>query len=324
MQSTTHAYEQAALISKHLEIEPRIAKNFITSARCSCFKQAARSLDMSVTVLRNQLKKLEAAIGVPLFVYKGRTLCLTEAGLALRKFIIDKFGDFREDEVNAQTIVRLASPDSLLNDMLARSLISYIREHSTVRLELSQLNGLPTLPADVMVWMSDSDAPRPSPDFAMTKPLRLGNIKYCAHVGDRYSRGGRLPYSENDLQDYMLAQCSLNNGTHAFEPWNKLVKQRRSSVTEVHSQELVRELVKCSPCIGLLPEYTSRIDKALVPLSDLFGIEMTRIAWLSTTPLAAKRTNVQAVTELIIETFKEREDWFQSLKTRAKVTTTAK
>lgn len=319
MQSTTHPLVD--LIPENIEIEPVIAKHFITSARCSCFKQAARSLDMSVTVLRKQLKKLEAAVGVPLFVCKGRTLCLTEAGQALRKFIIDKFGDFRTDEVNAQSIVRLASPDSLLNDMLARSLISYIRKHSNVRLELSQLNGLPTTPADVMVWMSDPGAPRPSPDFAMTKPLRLGNIRYCAHVGDRYSRGSRLPHHENHLQDYMLAQCSLNNETGAFEPWNKLVKQRRSSVTEVHSQELVRELVKCTPCIGLLPEYTSRIDKGLVPLNGLFNDEMARTAWLSTTPLAAKRANVQAVTALIIEAFKEREEWFLSLKPREKAST---
>lgn len=44
---------------------------FLASARCGCFMQAARSLNLKSTLLRKKLAQLEARVGYPLFVNRG-------------------------------------------------------------------------------------------------------------------------------------------------------------------------------------------------------------------------------------------------------------
>ena len=41
------------------EIEPEVVRYFLVSARCGCFMQAARSLNIKATLLRKRLAQLE-------------------------------------------------------------------------------------------------------------------------------------------------------------------------------------------------------------------------------------------------------------------------
>src|SRR3712207_4792507 len=57
---------------------------FLTAAEHGSFSAAAEALHMAQPSLSDQVRRLEAELGVPLFVRAGRRLELTEAGRLLR------------------------------------------------------------------------------------------------------------------------------------------------------------------------------------------------------------------------------------------------
>src|SRR4051794_23017136 len=57
---------------------------FLTAAELGSFSAAAERLHMAQPSLSDQIRKLEAELGVPLFARAGRRLALTEAGRMLR------------------------------------------------------------------------------------------------------------------------------------------------------------------------------------------------------------------------------------------------
>lgn len=76
----------------------------------------------------------------------------------------------------------------------------------------------------------------------------------------------------------MLVQQQINLAVDAFTPWNTLVTQRKASITFTPKHELVRELIKNSPSIGLLPEYASMLDKKLQSLGKHLRKENAKIS----------------------------------------------
>ena len=54
------------------DIEPEVARYFLVSARCGCFMQAARSLNIKATLLRKRLAQLEEQLHHALFSYQDR------------------------------------------------------------------------------------------------------------------------------------------------------------------------------------------------------------------------------------------------------------
>lgn len=293
-----------------LTIDHQLAQIFLTSARCACFRQAARSLNLHIVPMRKKLRKLEATVGTPLFLYKGRELSLSATGRELQQLLIQKFGDPHPEDVSVQrALVRLAVPTALLTDLLARDLISWLRNDAAVRLEIIPQEGEPERLAEVMIWITDPGTPRPTPSFAMTTPLMLARIPYRAHMAKRYA-GKRLPSSVADLKDFMLVQLAGNTTVDSFEPWNQLIRQRQSAVIQVHSQEWVVDLLRNSSCIGLLPGYISHVDRNLLPLDELFETALERVVWISTSPLAAEQSEVQTLVSLIYKAFEDRHNWF--------------
>ncbi|CAM2995420.1 DNA-binding transcriptional regulator, LysR family [Pseudomonas gessardii] len=295
-------------------IDRELALRFLTCARCASFRQAARSLNIRTAELRKQLALLEGRLGSPLFIYRENALRLTLKGQRLKTLLMARFGDVQPPVgTSPQPLLRLAVEDSLMRDLLAREVLDFMRKHPAIQLEVIPLTGEPTRQADVMVWLADADRPRPSPGFAMTTPQRLARIDYSPHMAKRYCRGNRLPTRIADLSDFMLVQGRTNAPVAAFEPWNRLVKQRQRALVQVHSQEWVREWIKHSACVGLLPNYITRLDKNLLALTPLFSEPMERLAWLSIAPLTADQPYVQTLVALIRKVFEERRDWFESV-----------
>ncbi|WP_236205297.1 LysR family transcriptional regulator [Pseudomonas tohonis] len=291
-------------------ISHELAIALSTTVRCACFRQAARSLNIQATVLRRQIKQLESDVGEPLFYLQDRALRLTTAGAHLHQDLAQKYGDLRPSIPQVSLPLRIAAPESLLHDVLARNLIAFIRKNGALRVELSPLEGPGIEQADIMIWFSDKGEGRPDPGFAMTKPNLLGTITYFPHIATRYSAEKRHPSNIGALDDYMLVQQQINLAVDAFTPWNTLVTQRKASITFTPKHELVRELIKNSPSIGLLPEYASMLDKKLHPLKNIFEKKMQRSAWISTTPIASKRNEVQDAVKIILNAFAESQDWF--------------
>ncbi|RXU65816.1 LysR family transcriptional regulator [Pseudomonas protegens] len=293
-------------------IDPEVAQYFLVSARCGCFMQAARSLNIKATLLRKQLALLEEHLRRSLFCYQGNVLSLSREGLQLRGQLL-ALAHQRRLPVVEQPLIRLAVAETILHDILGRDLIALLRRNASARLEIISIDSdlsLQALSADLVLWLAAEDSPLPGPSFATREPVPLARIDYLPHIAKRYSRVAARPDSLDDLSDYMLVQWQHDRQVEPFRPWNSLVEQRLAGVVQVHSYELMLEMIRCSACIGLLPQYMSHFDRGLTALPGLFKDSMQRRAWLAVNARVEHEEQVQQLVELILNTFSEREDWF--------------
>ena len=289
-----------------------VAKYFLVSARCGCFMQAARSLNVRSTLLRKQLAQLEQQLQCALFSFQGSALSLTREGLQLQAQLI-ALAHERKLPVIEQPLIRLAVAESILHDILGRDLIALLRRNASVRLEIISIDSQLSLQAvdvDVVLWLSDADGPTPGPSFPTAPPQVLARLEYLPHIAKRYSRLTTRPDSVEDLDDYMLVQWQPDGQVNALQPWNTVVAQRLAAVVQVHAYSLMLEMIRCGACIGLLPRYMGSFDRGLVALPGLLAEPMQRQVWLAVKAQVQHAEAVQMIVELITSTFEGRREWF--------------
>ena len=294
-------------------LDPELAQAFRVIARCGCFMQAARSLNIKATLLRKQLAQLEAQLQCSLFSHSDKGLALSRDGLQLQAQLI-ALAHERDLPVIEQPLIRLAVSETILHDILGRDLVSLLRRNASVRLDIISLDSelsLQAITADVVVWLAGTDSPLPGPSFATSEPRRLARLDYLPHIAKRYSRVAARPDCLDDLADFMLVQWQHDRQIESFRAWNSVVDQRLAGVVQLHSYELMLEMIRCSACIGLLPHYMSRFDRALVALPGLFGQPMQRQVWTAVNADSRDEAGVQMIVELIRNTFEERREWFE-------------
>uniref|UniRef100_UPI003C7A3382 LysR family transcriptional regulator n=1 Tax=Pseudomonas veronii TaxID=76761 RepID=UPI003C7A3382 len=294
------------------DIEPEVARYFLVSARCGCFMQAARSLNIKATLLRKRLAQLEEQLRHVLFSFQGNGLVLSRDGQLLQAQLI-ALAHARRLPVVEQPLIRLAVAEPILHDILGRDLIALLRRNASVRLEIisidSQLS-LQTVDVDVVLWLSDADGPTPGPSFPTAPPQVLARLEYLPHIAKRYSRLTTRPDSVEDLDDYMLVQWQPDGQVNALQPWNTVVAQRLAAVVQVHAYSLMLEMIRCGACIGLLPRYMGSFDRGLVALPGLLAEPMQRQVWLAVKAQVQHAEAVQMIVELITSTFEGRREWF--------------
>lgn len=306
--------EREPWLAQAATIDAEVAQYFLVSARCGCFMQAARSLNVRSTLLRKQLAQLEQTLQHSLFSFQGSALSLTREGQQLQAQLV-ALAHERKLPVVEQPLVRLAVAESILHDILGRDLIALLRRNASVRLEIIALDSelaLRAVSADVVLWLAHGDSPNPGPTFATSQPQALARLDYLPHIAKRYSRVTARPASADDLSDFMLVQWQHDRQIDSFRPWNELVELRLAGVVQMQSYELMLEMIRCSACIGLLPAYMSRFDRGLVALPGLFDEPMQLQAWLAVNAESRDVAEVQALVELIQHTFNERQEWFQT------------
>ncbi|WP_332763213.1 LysR family transcriptional regulator [Pseudomonas koreensis] len=300
-------------LSQASSIDSDVAQYFLVSARCGCFMQAARSLNVRSTLLRKQLAQLEQQLQHSLFSFQGSALSLTREGQQLQARLITLAHE-RKLPVIEQPLIRLAVAESILHDILGRDLIALLRRNASVRLEIIALDSelsLRAVSADIVLWLAHGSTSHPGPTFATREPQRLACLDYLPHIAKRYSRVTARPETPDDLVDFMLVQWQHDRQIDSFRPWNELVEQRLAGVVQMQSYELMLEMIRCGACIGLLPAYMSRFDRGLIALPGLFVEPMQLQVWLAVSAESEGLAEVQALTELIHHTFAERREWFQ-------------
>ncbi|WP_086791036.1 LysR family transcriptional regulator [Pseudomonas sp. SCPG-7] len=306
--------EREPWLAQAATIEAEVAQYFLVSARCGCFMQAARSLNVRSTLLRKQLAQLEQTLQHALFSFQGSVLSLTREGQQLQAQLV-ALAHERRLPVVEQPLIRLAVAESILHDILGRDLIALLRRNASVRLEIIALDSelaLRAVSADVVLWLAHGGTPSPGPTFATSQPQALARLDYLPHIAKRYSRVTARPASADDLSDFMLVQWQHDRQIDSFRPWNELVEQRLAGVVQMQSYELMLEMIRCSACIGLLPAYMSRFDRGLIALPGLFDEPMQLQAWLAVNVESQAIEEVRTLVELTHHTFNERQEWFQT------------
>ncbi|HEJ5638521.1 TPA: LysR family transcriptional regulator, partial [Pseudomonas aeruginosa] len=271
--------------------------------------------DVKPTLLRKTLARLEERLGLHLFVHEGNALSLTREGrivqAAGQRLVEDS--QSHADLHRQQPLVRLAVAESVLHDVLSRELWGYLRKNANLRVALAELReGWPESagPAEIAIWIADPGQPHPAMEGHFAAPARIAELEYQPHIGKRYSRERTRPASEDELDDYLLAQLHGHAASAALAPWNRRVAARQSGVIEVQSHDLLLQAILWGACIGLLPHYAGRLERNLAALPQVFDEPMRREVWMSVQPEAENRVEVRALLDLIEHAFDDRRDWF--------------
>lgn len=297
-------------------VDPEVARCFLASARCGCFTQAARSLNMKATLLRKQLAQLEEQMHDTLFIFQGKTLMLSPRGQQLQAELIAQ-ADEPHGAVSAaeQPRIRLAVAESILHDILGRDLIALLRRNARIRLDIISFNNeqaLHAVRADVVLWLSGMDSASPGPGFCIQPATPLACLDYLPHVAKRYSRLITRPDNLEELADYLLVQWQPDGQVEALRPWNTLIEQRQAAVVHVHDYSLMLEMIRCGACIGLLPHYMRYFDRGLVAIPGLLPERLQRQVWMAVNAEVRHPPTVQMLVDLIVGTFEGRKEWFDS------------
>lgn len=248
-------------------------------------------------------------------MHEGNALSLTREGrivqAAGQRLVEDS--QSHADLHRQQPLVRLAVAESVLHDVLSRELWGYLRKNANLRVALAELReGWPESagPAEIAIWIADPGRPHPAMEGHFAAPARIAELEYQPHIGKRYSRERTRPASEDELDDYLLAQLHGQATSAALAPWNRRVAARQSGVIEVQSHDLLLQAILWGACIGLLPHYAGRLERNLAALPQVFDEPMRREVWMSVQPEAENRVEVRALLDLIEHAFDDRRDWF--------------
>ena len=293
--------------SEHLD--PQLLRGFLASARCGCFMQAARSLNLKATVLRRQLAQLEIRLDRALFVCQGHALTLSHEGRQLQARLLAQAAAQPLPQPR-QPRVRLAVAAPLLHDILARDLNALLRRNAQVRLDIVVVDeavGAHAQDADIVLWLGPEVADAPS-SLMGQPPRRLAQIDHLPHIAKRYSRSATRPTAMQDLDDFMLVQWMPDARVEGFQSWNRLIEQRPCGVVRVEGYEVTQEMIRSSACIGLLPGYMASFDRALTALPGVLSEPLSRYAWLAVRD--DERAEVALIAELILSSFQARAEWF--------------
>lgn len=121
---------------------------FEAAARRGSIKEAANELSVTPGAVSQQIKSLEADLGVPLFVRKTRAIHLTAEGQRLQPTISEAFLQIRQcvDDVRPKKIpkLRINSSNALISKWLLPRLHKFTKTHPEMQVHIESEQSLDT------------------------------------------------------------------------------------------------------------------------------------------------------------------------------------
>jgi DNA-binding transcriptional LysR family regulator len=233
-------------------------ETLLAVARAGSVGAAARQRHITSSAVSQQIRKLEAHLGLKLFERAGRGVRLTAAGEAALPVVRElwlgaeaAFGQLAELAGHPATTLRVAASDYLGKGLLAPVLRDLLDEEPPVRFEIvtthSRAGVRLVASGDVdLAVVTGQDTPRGLEDrHLFDQPF--------VWVGPRRRRGDRTPLTERLRREPILRLAAESRGRALLDQYLADARIRPVSTIDVPSVSLLLSYVSGGLGIGLVP-----------------------------------------------------------------------
>ena len=281
---------------------------FCVAARHRSFKLAADELYLTPSAVSHQMKELEEALGVDLFVRKSRALELTAAGALLLEEIeplllaLDR-SLAQVARRSGRRALRILLPPFFASELFIPRLTAFCAEHREIDIQIDTRDPRPSLhppTADVSILLADTEPQgvQATPLFALslTAVCAPQHARAVAQLGSAVLR--EMPLIVHKPRPYAWASWAEQVGLEAPEPKN---------VIELDTMYAVVRAAERAVGVALVP---SRLCEAWFRSGSLMRIFATELATADTYFLVSRRKDagrpeVQALSRWALAQFRE-------------------
>ncbi|HEY7887425.1 MAG TPA: LysR substrate-binding domain-containing protein [Steroidobacteraceae bacterium] len=281
---------------------------FCVAARHRSFKRAADELYLTPSAVSHQMKELEEALGVGLFVRKSRALELTAAGAALLEEIEPLLMSLDRSLAqvarrSGRRTLRILLPPFFASELFIPRLTGFCAEHCEIDIRIDTRDPRPSVhpaAADVSILLADAEPQgvQASRLFALslTAVCAPQHATQVAHLGSAVLRD--MPLIVHKPRPYAWASWAEQVGLDAPEP-RKLI--------ELDTMYAVVRAAERGVGVALVP---SRLCEAWFRSGSLARIFPTELATADTYFLVSRRKDagrpeIQALAEWALSQFRD-------------------
>lgn len=266
------------------EIELRHLRYFVAVAEELHFGRAAQRLHLAQPPLSQQIRKLEAILGHPLFTRTSRAVKLTSAGEVLLERARRTLQNVQEDLEEARSVgrgevgsLKVGFIGSGMLTSLPSMLGQYRRHYPKVRLQLHEshtsgvIRGLVTSALDVGLLRDGGESEGLQVEILFSEP-------FVAVLPSGHPRAKQKSVSAAELRDEPFVFFSPNAGRRAYEKSMSLCEEhgfRPQVVQEAPQWLTVLRLVGAGLGVTIAPACVQQIAAPDVVCRRLRGAKVT-------------------------------------------------
>jgi LysR family glycine cleavage system transcriptional activator len=281
---------------------------FCVAARHRSFKLAADELCLTPSAVSHQMKELEEALGVRLFVRRSRSLELTPAGSTLLDEIEPLLTAL--DRTLAQVAcrrgrrtLRILLPPFFASELFIPRLTAFCAEHRQIDIQIDTRNPRPLLhppTADVSILLADTEPQGVQASRLFTLSLTAvcapEHTPAVARLGSAVLR--EIPLIVHRPRSYAWVSWAEQVGLEAPEPKN---------VIELDTMYAVVRAAERGVGVALVP---TRLCETWFRAGSLVSIFATELVTADTYFLASRhqdagKPDIRALTEWALEQFRD-------------------
>jgi LysR family transcriptional regulator, low CO2-responsive transcriptional regulator len=242
---------------------------FEASARLGSLTRAAEQLHMAQATASVQIKKLSETVGLALFDYDGRRICLTAAGervFAGCGEVFRALSAMEHDLAGLRGVacgeLQLAVPASA-RYFSSRLLEAFVERNPGVRASLSVRDRPALAEHDLCMVLEPPEAPAVVAQAVVANPMVV-----LAPVGHPLARQKDIPFERLAAEPFVLREAGSGTRMIVLRLFAQHGVAPRIRM-ELNSDEAVREAVYAGLGLSILPRYAVGIEPALARLACL-------------------------------------------------------
>jgi LysR family transcriptional regulator, glycine cleavage system transcriptional activator len=262
---------------------------FDATARHGGFAGAARSLNVTHAAIAQQVRALEADLGMTLAVRQGRNVVLTEAGLQLARSLGDGFdtiagGVARLRETNARRALRVTTTPFLTERIIMPKLSEFWVAHPGAEISISPKREYADvlgegfdLAVRALLPSQANDSAGPGLDYEIIREVTLIGIASPTLLGDDNQELADLPWLWHEGMDVkleMMRRCGLP------------VEQLKQ--VKIGSANLLLEAVRQGIGVTIFNEAIARSEIAAGGIVELPLPKAAKVVYCGLTPKGPK------------------------------------